>query len=98
MKSLEIIRLRTTMYPIDSLSAQINESIRTAEGEPVAIEIYRRTGLETDLAIHICRNGNPEKNGTSDLGLRLASELEGYGLVEHTVWLKEARDVPERSN
>ena len=86
MKILEIIMLRSAAYTIDSLSAQIDESIKMAKGDPAVIGIFRRTGLETDLAIHIHRNEPKGDNGPSELGLRLASELRACGMVDHTLW------------
>ena len=86
MVQLEIIHLRSSGEPVDSLAKLISASIREGGEEVSTLKLYRRHGLETDLAIHVCRHGTAAGEGPSDLALRLASELRAYGLVEHTVW------------
>ena len=86
MIQLEIIHLRSLGEPVESLAKRISESIREGGEEAPTLTLYRRHGLETDLAVHILRPDVAVKKGPSDLALRLASELRAYGLVEHTVW------------
>jgi len=86
MLRLEIIHLRSSGEPVESLAKLISASIREGGEEASTLTLYRRHGLETDLAIHVCRHGTAGGEGPSDLALRLASELRAYGLVEHTVW------------
>lgn len=84
MKRLEIIHLRSSGQPLESLSDQISESIR-AEGEGAeCVTLYRRDELETDIAVHIHLPAGTQ--GASALGLRLASALRTFGLVAHTRW------------
>ena len=85
MNRLEIIHLRSSGEPLDSLGDRIRESLGT-EGEETEVALYRRAGLETDLAVHIRHLGVPGREGPSGLALRLASALRAYGLVEHTLW------------
>ncbi len=84
MSWLEIIHLRSSGEPLEPLSRRIQESIRTGGSDRVTL--YRRAGLETDVAVHIHYPEPPEKEGPSGLGLRLASALRAFGLVEHTLW------------
>ena len=86
MIQLEIIHLRSSGEPIESLTKLISASIREGGEEASTLKLYRRHGLETDLAVHVRRHGTVGGEGPSDLALRLASELRAYGLVEHTVW------------
>jgi hypothetical protein len=88
MIQLEIIHLRSSGEPVESLTERISESIREGGEEASTLTLYRRHGLETDLAVHILSPEVAIKTGPSDLALRLASELRAYGLVEHTVWEK----------
>jgi hypothetical protein len=83
---LEIVQLRSTAQPAETLSERIESSIEGADLESSSVAIYRRNGLETDLAIHIHRNDETGSGGPSDLGLRLAFELRDYGRVDHTLW------------
>ena len=85
MIQLEIIHLRSSGEPVESLAKLISASIREGGKEVPTLKLYRRHGLETDLAVHVCRHGTAGGEGPSALALPLASEL-AYGLVEHTVW------------
>lgn len=86
MKVSEIIHLRSTGEPIESLGRRIRESI-AAEGKTVeVVTLYRRQGLHTDLAVHIQYPVVSGRRGPSDVALHLAEALGAYGLVEHTVW------------
>ena len=89
MKRIEIIKIRMAQgnhKSIEFLSHQINESVKAAGEHLEVVAVYRRNGLETDLAVHIYSHREPDAAGQSDLGLRLASALRVHGLVEHTVW------------
>ena len=94
MIQLEIIHLRSSGDPIESLAELISASIREGGEEASTLELYRRHGLETDLAVHVRRHGTPGGEGPSDLALRLAAELRAYGLVEHTVWEELTVETP----
>ncbi|MEJ2582699.1 MAG: hypothetical protein P8127_13850, partial [Acidobacteriota bacterium] len=58
-----------------------------AEGNGTeVVTLYRRHGLETDIAIHIRCKGGAASKGPSALAFQLTSSLKAFGLVEHTVW------------
>jgi len=64
-------------------SQELVDVIREAtDSSPLAtgIRIYRHAKIESDLAIHL------DRDGASDVGTRLASLLRTYGMVEHSVW------------
>lgn len=84
MTQLEIIHLRASGEPIDSLTDRIKKSIGKGDEGVSNLALYRCHGLDSDLAVHILRFD--VEQGPSDLALRLAAELRTYGLVEHTVW------------
>lgn len=85
MRRLEIIHLRSSGRPLESLGERIRESIRSGEPNEAAITLYSRHGLDTDLMVHVRYDGEPQ-TGPSDLALKLAAALRNYGLVEHTLW------------
>jgi len=85
MSRLEIIHLRTAGKAVASLARQIREAIGS-EVDGAGVVVYRRSGLDTDVAVHIRSHGGRETASPSDIGLHLASALSAYGLVEHTVW------------
>jgi len=86
MSILEIIHLRSSIEPIGALTDQIRESI-WAEGHGTdVVTLYRRHGLETDIAVHIRYSGEADGARSSALAFHLAQALKAYGLVEHSVW------------
>jgi hypothetical protein len=83
MSILEIIHLRSSVEPVELLIDRIKESI-WAEGRGTDVAtLYRRHGLETDVAVHIRHH---ESSVASTLAVHLANALKEFGLVEHSVW------------
>ena len=88
MKWLEIIELRTVDSDRELLESHLQELVQQVDKETQmqTIKTYRRVMLDTDLSIHLFHDSkNVERNG-SPLGLRLASSLKEFGLVNHSVW------------
>lgn len=86
MRTLEIVHLRSSGESLETLIDLIKESIwADGNGSEVAT-IYRRSGLATDIAIHIRRDRSSSGNGPIALACRLTAALREYGIVEHTVW------------
>ena len=86
MNTVEIVHLRSSGEPLESLAERIRESLWEDGSKGDVVTIYRRHGLDTDIAIHIrhCRpNGG---NGPSTLAFNLANSLRSFGIVEHAVW------------
>ena len=86
MSTLEIIHLRSSGEALESLIATIRTSIAGGGESSDTVTLFRRQGLETDLAVHIHRAGPRVGKGPSTLALQLAAALRSYGIVEHTVW------------
>ena len=86
MRRLEIVHLRSSGETLESLSDQIRESIWAMGDQAEVVTLFRRNGLETDLAIHIHHLETPGSEGPSRLGLQLVSSLAVFGLVRHTLW------------
>ena len=86
MSRLEIVHLRFPGEPIESLGERIRESIRAEGKDTEIVTLYRRHGLETDVAIHIRHHDAAGRNGPSAIAFHLAFALRAFGLVEHTVW------------
>jgi len=83
---LEIIHLRSSGEPFETLYSRITDAIR-AGGEPIdAVSIFRRRRLETDIAIHIHHHDVSDSEEPNSLGLHLAVALKSIGIVEHTWW------------
>jgi hypothetical protein len=86
MKRLEIVHLRSSGEPIETLTDQIKESIWAEGNESEVVTVYRRSGLDTDVAVHIYHHESSVRDAPSTLAFNLASALRAFGLVEHSVW------------
>lgn len=86
MNTLEIIRLRSSGEPFESLGTRVRESISSNRTNGDVVTLYLQDSLSSDVAVHIQHMDATKSTGPSELGLRLASELRAFGMVEHTVW------------
>jgi hypothetical protein len=86
MRTLEIIHLRSSGESLESLAEHIRESLWEDGSIDDTVTVYRRNGLETDIAIHIQHRRSNPGNGASTLAFNLANALRTFGIVEHTVW------------
>jgi len=86
MSRLEIVHLRSSGEPLQSLADRIRDSIVPGDIGTEVVTVYRRQGLETDVAVHIRYNDTQGTDGRSALAFHLANALRTLGLVEHTVW------------
>lgn len=86
MNTLEIVHLRSSGKSLDTLCDLIRESIWERRQGAEVVTLYRRQGLETDIAVHLRHDGAGKLDGPSALALHLARALRSFGLVEHTVW------------
>jgi len=86
MKRLEIIHLRSSGEPLDALCDRIKESIWEKGGDTEVVKLYRRDGMETDIAIHIRSDEDAAGSQANTVALHLVSALRALGLIKHTVW------------
>jgi hypothetical protein len=93
MKWLEIIELRSVGSNRELLESQLqklsNEADREIKGQ--AIMIYSRVMIDTDFSIHLFHDSKKVESSGSPLGLRLASALKEFGLVNHSIWIEMPR-------
>ena len=85
MKTTEIIHLRLAGIGPEDLVDIIRRSIGSGS-ESIGIRIYRHSKLKSDLAIHLHRESGKDKDGASDVGVRLTALLKDYGMVEYSIW------------
>lgn len=88
MNRLEIIHLRFTGTRPPGLVDEILKSI-TDQDLLANIHIYSHAAFMTDLAIHLHLKADANAPRITELGVRLASALREYGMVEHTNWIEE---------
>jgi hypothetical protein len=91
MKWIEVIDLRATMGIKKVLKEVLLKPLRENERNSGLKKIifYHNAYVETDVSIQLQwepEEGNPEK---SNLGLHLASALEEFGRVNHSIWIED---------
>ncbi|MCK5250982.1 MAG: hypothetical protein KAJ98_13510 [Spirochaetaceae bacterium] len=82
---LEIIHVRLSAGISEDLLEDIRSSVTERE-EGSELRIYSRAGLPGDIGIHILFHESAVDESMSSLGMRLASELREFGMVEHSLW------------
>ncbi len=58
---------------------------RTAKN---TVKAYCRLMVDTDFSIHLFHDSKKVEKSGSPLGLRLASALREFGLVNHSIWIE----------
>ncbi len=88
MKWIEIIEIRSTGNIWKQLETHLQEFINQAEKktENQTVKLYTRMMVDTDISIHLFHDSNNVNNRGSSLGIKLASDLKAYGMVNHTIW------------
>lgn len=90
MKWLEIIELRSMGNNRKLLESNLTNLLDelNEETEQQAIKIYNRVAVDSDLSIHLLHDSKKADIDGSPLGLRLASTLKEFGLINHSVWVE----------
>ena len=90
MKWLEIIELRSVGSSRMLLESQLQSLINEVnqESSQQKIKLYSHKAVETDFSIHLLHDSKEIDIRESSLGLRLASALKKFGLVNHGVWVE----------
>ena len=90
MKWLEIIELRSVGNDRELLESQLQKLINEVDRETKkqAIKSYSRVMIDTDFSIHLFHDSKKVENSGSRLGLRIASALKDFGLVNHRIWIE----------
>ena len=90
MKWLEIIELRSVESNRELLESQLQKLMNEVDKETKkqAIKAYSRVMIDTDFSIHLFHDSKKVENSGSPLGLRLASALKEFGLVNHSIWIE----------
>ena len=89
MKWLEIIELRSVGSNLELLESKLDKIINEVEDEiKNQAKAYSRVQIDTDFSIHLYHDSKKVENSGSELGLRLASALKEFGLVNHSIWIE----------
>ena len=90
MKWIEVIELRSVNSNRELLELHLRTLLAAIEKatQQQAIRSYRRVMIDNDFSIHLFHESTKVENKGSQLGLRLASVLKEFGLVNHNIWLE----------
>jgi hypothetical protein len=90
IKILERIDLRSARDDKKKLLLQLEELVNFVSEKTKSdkIKIYTHYNIGTDYSIHLHRTISHEEHLESELGVRLASSLKEFGLVNHSVWIE----------
>lgn len=96
MKWIEVIKISVADNRRAPLESQI-ESImlglhREMEKEADEMKLYRNI-LDNDLCIHLYWNKGPVDPRGSKLGIFITHLLKEAGLVSHSVWVEEKKQI-----
>ena len=96
MKWLEIIELRSVRGQPGELRSELLKLVDALkeETERGDVTAFSRVMIDTDFSIHLFHDSTKIAANGTPLGLRLASALKEFGMVNHTVWL----EMPGRQN
>lgn len=91
MKWLEIIELRSVGINRALLESQLQGLVNEVSHRAAlqTIKVYSHVSVETDFGVHLYHDSKEVDFSESPLGLRLASLLKEYGLVNHSVWVEK---------
>ncbi len=90
MKWLEIIELRS----VDSNRILVEQELKNIieelkkETKQQMLKVFSRVAVDSDFSIHIIHDSKEADTNGSPLGLRLASTLKEFGLINHSVWVE----------
>ena len=90
MKWLEIIDLRSVDSHRQLLGTQLQEFINEAneKTKKPGVKVYNCEMIDTNFSIHLFHDSKKVENRGSPLGLRIASALKEFGLVNHIIWIE----------
>jgi hypothetical protein len=93
MNNLEIIELRSNNKDYEILSKKLTRFIDdlNKEYENYRVKLYRHLTVVTDWSFHIHIQTEINFTSPSQVGLRISSALQEFGLVHHSVWSEEKR-------
>lgn len=93
---MEVIHLRMAGRDPTTLAETVRGTVSDTPGAP-EVRVYRHARIEGDLLVHLHHHGAGTQDRPSDIGIRLASLLRAHGLVDHSVWVRQAEPQEKES-
>ncbi|MCP4752287.1 MAG: hypothetical protein GY866_15445 [Proteobacteria bacterium] len=94
VKWLEIIHIRIGGNKFESLVEELTKMLSDLERntDTPHFSFFRHSSLSSDFSLHLSHESETKPVGKSKTGLRLASTLREFGLVDHATWIMEKGD------
>lgn len=94
MKWIEVIELRSTDSTREQLDAKMYNLIEQIENDEKDqdLKIYTRMLIDTDFSVHLFHDTEVVEKIGSQLGLRIASALRMFGMVNHSIWIERSKN------
>lgn len=89
-KWVEVITLRSVNRDRSAVESELRRLIADVknQGQRPEIKGYSRSLIDSDFCIYLEHRSGEIADRGSPLGVRLASALKEFGLVNHTVWIE----------
>jgi hypothetical protein len=87
---LEIIDVRSGSIKSKEVTAVLDQLVQSfsQNSDSEKIKIYTHFHYSTDFSLHLFYKIADRDHLNNQLGMRLASSLKEYGLVNHSVWIE----------
>ncbi len=88
---MEMIRLRTAAGKGQAAMGLLNYSMSHVAKEPglVRVHVYNSAAFHNDLALSLIWDTHVPHPQGSRTGLSITETLNGFGLVEHSIWVEQ---------
>ena len=91
MKWIEIVRLRTTeseAYRVTGVLKTAQTDLNGMEGL-IGTDLYINAAVGTDVSLHLLWDTREISFQGSETSMALVQGLRRYGIVDHSVWLRQ---------
>jgi hypothetical protein len=89
MKWLEEIQVRFLRNDYEHLRGEFEQLKQKLKKEnKIELTLYSKAGLNSDIKLYLTHHSEKVETEGSALGLHIKAELENYGIVNHSVWIK----------
>lgn len=97
MMWLEVIHIRVAGQECDRLLPILTELLQEMREKESCkkVKLFRRVLLKNDVCLHLYHESENADIEGSPVGLRLATMLKPFGMVNHTVWTENEYITPK---
>ena len=94
MRWIEILKIRSIEKRSEELLHELLRIAAHAEDERglTKIKVYRHASMDSDVRVHLLWTSENGNIVPSVLGQRIASAMEEFGWVNHSVWMEVVKE------